>query len=156
MKLVIDGREYPAVNPATANLLHLMELRQQSREFTEDGKGLGMRALNEMKARGADYQRQRDAAKAAGESEDDVPPPEDMDLWMAVCLFLSRRAGGDRLTFPEAADVRMADIGVVPEAGDELAADAPDPTQPGSAGPETPEAVTETVPAAVTPGLSTT
>jgi hypothetical protein len=45
VKLLIDGREYAAVNHSNASLLHLMELKQQTRDFSDDGQGLGMAAL---------------------------------------------------------------------------------------------------------------
>jgi hypothetical protein len=57
-----------------------MELKQQTRDFTEDGKGLGMAALQAI------------GASAAAQAEGEVP--ENADLWMAVMVFLTRRAAG--------------------------------------------------------------
>jgi len=136
------GREIEAVNPATANLLHLMELKQQTKEWSEDGKGLGMRALSAMRRRSLDYQLAFEAEQktAAEEGRDPVEPdpPDDADLFTAVVLYLSRRAAGDRVSFLEAADVRMSELVMIPDPGDEGPGEA-DPTTPGSDGPATPE-----------------
>lgn len=137
-----DGREIGAVNPATANLLHLMELKQQTREFSEDGKGLGMRALSAMKRRALDHQlateAEESAAREAGRKLQEIEPPDDAELWTAVVLFLSRRAAGDRVGFLDAADVVVSEIEVIPEPGDQGPGEA-DPTTPGSGGPATPD-----------------
>jgi hypothetical protein len=47
VKLMIDGREYAAVDHSTASLLHLMELKTQTAKLGlgPNGKGLGMAAL---------------------------------------------------------------------------------------------------------------
>ena len=140
MKLIISGREYPAVNPGTANLLHLMELRAQTREWTEDGRGLGMRALEAMQRRGAAHQRIVESMQAQGRPVEDLEAPEDAELWMAVLLFLARRGAGEKVTFAQAADVPMGEIEGVLEPGDVKAGDEPDPQSPGSGGPATPEA----------------
>ena len=135
------GREIEGVNPSTANLLHLMELKQQTKEWSEDGKGLGMRALSAMRRRSLDYQVAFEAEAKAAAEEGRVPvepdPPDDGDLFTAVVLFLSRRAAGERVSFLEAADVRMSDLVVIPAPGDEGPGEA-DPTTPGSDGPATP------------------
>lgn len=127
MKLVIDGREYDAVNHENASLLHLMELKQQTRDFTDDGLGLGMHALQAIGQSAA-------AAQAEGEV------PVNADLWMAVMVFLTRRASGEKLSFLEAIDVPLGSIAVVTEPSDEPepAVEA-DPTSPGPDSPETPE-----------------
>ena len=138
MKIIIYGREYEAVNYKTASVLHLMELRQQSREFTDDGKGLGLKALEQMQRRGAAHQREIERAQAEGLDVAEVESPDDADLWLAVCLFLCRREAGEKLRFLEAVDVPMGDIEVVPEPGDETPGQEPDPQQPGSGGPATP------------------
>jgi hypothetical protein len=104
VKLMIDGREYAAVDHSSASLLHLLELKQQTRDFTEDGKGLGMHALQAIGASAA-------AAQAEGEV------PENADLWMAVMVFLTRRAAGENVTFLEAIDVPLESIQVVSGAG---------------------------------------
>jgi hypothetical protein len=137
-----DGRELEAVNPATANLLHLMELKQQTKEWSEDGKGLGMRALSAMRRRSLDYQLVFEAEQKAAADEGrpmvEPDPPDDADVWTAVVLYLSRRAAGDRLSFLEAADVRMGELAMIPDPGDEGPGET-DPTTPGSGGPATPE-----------------
>jgi hypothetical protein len=126
VKLLIDGREYPAVDHSNASLLHLMELKQQTREFTEDGKGLGMHALQAIGV---------SAAQAQAEGE----VPENADLWMAVMVFLTRRAARENVTFLEAIDVPLGSIEVVTEPGDEAAVVEADPTTPGPDSPATPE-----------------
>lgn len=125
MKLLIDGREYAAVSHDNASLLHLMELKQQTRDFTDDGLGLGMHALQAIG---------QSAASAQAEGE----VPVNADLWMAVMVFLTRRASGEKVTFLEAIDVPLGSIEVVPEPGDEARAE-PDPTTPGPDSPVTPE-----------------
>ena len=139
MKIRISGREYDAVNYKTASVLHLMELRQQSREFTDDGKGLGMKALEVMQRTGAAYQREVEQAQKDGRPVE-LEAPDEADLWLAVCLFLTRRAAGEKLRFLEAVDVPMGAIEVIPEPGDENPEEEPDPQLPGSGGPATPEA----------------
>lgn len=134
MKLVIAGRDYPAVNHATASLLHLMELKQQTKDFTDDGKGLGMSALEAIGR----------SAAAQGEAGQ---TPENADLWMAVMVFLTRRGAGEKVTFLEAIDVPLASIEVITEPGDEATAGEPDPTTPGPASPVTLEPEPEPAPA---------
>lgn len=132
MKIRIGDREYDAVNYKTASLLHLMELRQQSRAFTEDGKGLGMHAMERMQRRSAEYQRQRDEAVAGGRDVAGIDAPDDADLWLGVVVFLSRRAAGEKITFLEAIDVPLGGIEAIREPGDEL-----DPTVPEGGSPAT-------------------
>jgi hypothetical protein len=124
VKLMIDGREYAAVDHSNASLLHLMELKQQTRDFTENGHGLGMAALQAIGASAA-------VAQAEGEV------PENADLWMAVMVFLTRRSAGEKVTFLEAIDVPLGSIEVVTEPGDEAAPAEPDPTTPGPDSPAT-------------------
>jgi hypothetical protein len=57
---------------------------------------------------------------------------------MAVMVFLTRRAAGEKVTFLEAIDVPLGSIEVVTEPGDESVAE-PDPTTPGPDSPATPE-----------------
>jgi hypothetical protein len=125
----IDGREYPAVDHSNASLLHLMDLKTQTAKLGlgPGGKGLGMAALQ---AIGTDSAQ----AQAAGEV------PEDADLWMAVMVFLTRRAAGDDVSFLEAIDVPIGSIEVIPEPGDETGEAEADPTNPGPDSPETPAA----------------
>jgi hypothetical protein len=61
------------------------------------------------------------------------------DLWMAVMVFLTRRAAQEKVTFLEAIDVPLGSIQVVAEPGDEQAPAEVDPTTPGPDSPETPE-----------------
>jgi hypothetical protein len=126
VKLVIDGREYPAVTHATASLLHLMELKQQTRDLTPDGLGLGMAALEGIG-------REAEVARASGET------PPNADVWFAVLVFLSRRAAGEKLSFVEAIDVPFGAIEFVTEPGDEAQVAEADPTTPGPDSPATPE-----------------
>jgi hypothetical protein len=58
---------------------------------------------------------------------------------MAVMVFLTRRAAGEKVTFLEAIDVPLGSIEVVTEPGDEQAPAEPDPTTPGPDSPATPE-----------------
>jgi hypothetical protein len=125
VRLLIDGREYPAVDHSNASLLHLMELKQQTRDFTEDGKGLGMAALQAV------------GASAGARADGEVP--ESADLWMSVMVFLTRRAAGEKVTFLEAIDVPLGSIEFLPEPGDEPGQVEADPTIPGPDSPETPE-----------------
>jgi len=120
MKYVISGREYPVINRHTAHVLHLMELKQQTRPFTDDGQGFGMKALQLI---------------------DEKAVEQDADaqiMAFAVMLFLTRRAAGDKVSFEEAASVGMADVEVIREPGDEPEPEPQGPTAPG--GLETPEA----------------
>lgn len=137
MRILLGGVEYAAVNYQTASLLHLMELKQQTRDFVPGG--LGMHALEAMHRAGREHQ-------AAVERGEDVGAQDDADLWLGVCLFLSRRAAGDRCTFLEAVDVPLGAIEVVMEPGDE--GDPVDPQTPGSGGPATPEVVDVAAPLA--------
>jgi hypothetical protein len=140
MKYIINGREYPFVNHQTAQVLHLMELRQQTRAWTEDGKGLGQKAL----------QRLHDQAVRAGDAAD----VDDAMLAFAAFLFLTRRAAGDKVSFEDAAAVAFADVQVVKESGDEPADEPQGPTAPG--GTETPAPLGDPAADPATNGLSTT
>lgn len=112
MKFVVGGREIQAVSLQGAQLIHLMELKVQTREWSEHGRGYSAKDLERLDG------------------------DENPELYMAVLLFLSRRAAGEKVTFNEAASVAMADVEVVKEPGDEPAAPAADglPTVPD--GPE--------------------
>lgn len=110
MKFVVGGREIQAVSLQGAQLIHLMELKVQTREWSEDGKGYSAKDLERL--------------------DGDEHP----ELYMAVMLFLSRRATGEKVTFNQAASVAMADVQVVKEPGDEPAPVADVPTVPD--GPE--------------------
>jgi hypothetical protein len=126
VKLVIDGREYPAVTHANASLLHLMELKQQTRDShpRRPGPRHGRARGDRPGGRGGTGER-RDAPNA--------------DVWFAVLVFLSRRAAGEKLSFVEAIDVPFGAIEVVTEPGDEAQVAEADPTTPGPDSPATPE-----------------
>jgi hypothetical protein len=128
VKLMIDGREYAAVDHSNASLLHLMDLKTQTAKLGlgPNGKGLGMAALQAIGTSSAE-------AQASGEV------PEDADVWMAVMVFLTRRAAGENISFIDAIDVPLGSIEVVPEPGDEQAPAEADPTTPGPDSPATPE-----------------
>ena len=132
MKLRIQGKEYPLITPDSAHLLHLMELKAQSRDVSPDGKGLGMSALQKMKDEAGD-------AARAGEADADVGI-----LWLGILAFLTRRAAGEVVTFREAIDIPLSAIEAVPEDGDEqqdaTGEGEADPTTPAPAGPATPDA----------------
>jgi hypothetical protein len=127
VKLLIAGREYPAVDHSNASLLHLMDLKTQTAKLGlgPGGKGLGMAALQSIGVSAV-------ASQAAGEV------PDDADVWMAVMVFLTRRAAGEDISFVDAIDVPLGSIEVVPEPADETPAEV-DPTKPGPDSPETPE-----------------
>jgi hypothetical protein len=151
LKLIIDGREYPAVDHNSGQLLHLMELQQQGRDLVEGG--LGMSALQRMEREARVYVRQlkayeaaREAYEAALEAGQEAEEPEepivpDVSLTlMAVAVFLTRRAAGDVVSFRDSLAVGMDTIVQLPEPTDRPASeDRPDPTTPGSGGPATPD-----------------
>ena len=138
MKIRIDGVDYDAVDHRSANMLHLMELQQQSRRLVEGG--LGMSRLERIMRSSVEYRRARKAWLDADADPDAEPEaPDDGILAIAILIFLSRRAGGDKVTFEDANDYRSIEF--VEEPGDqgegEGEAEA-DPTSPGPASPETP------------------
>lgn len=118
MRISIGDREWPAVSPLKAELLHLMELRQQTQDFHPGG--LGMKALQALHAEVME-------ARQAGEEPDEYTG----FVFLAVMLFLSRRAAGEQLTFREAIRVPAAEIRVVPDEGDELPEGVEVPPIPG-------------------------
>lgn len=161
-RIRIDGTEYRVVDHrGGAKLLHLVELREHTRALLEEPIGMGR--LDEMARRAQELTR---AVKAA---EDDYrgavqggSTPEQLEdlarvvrrckaeqaddglLGLAIIVFLSRRAAGDRVTFAQATSVDVdriefveepADARVVPPAGDDAAdpfGPAADPTPPGT------------------------
>jgi hypothetical protein len=145
VKIVIDGREYTAVNHRMSTPLHLMELQQQSRPLIEGG--LGMQRLDRMAREQLLYQRamkahQKQAAAGAADIEDAPLAPDDALVAIAVVLFLTRRAAGEQVTFAQAADQPLESVQWIPEPGDDgdvTGQEAPDPTPPGPGTPETPE-----------------
>lgn len=145
MKIVIDGREYPAVGHKGARLLHLIELREQTRKLLAEP--LGMARLDRLAKTSQSAREELDAAKALGDPDAVAAAEErvaaDAELWTAVVIFLSRRGAGERVTFAEAVDVDLATVEFILEDGDRDGdepagpSEAPDPTPPGSGGPET-------------------
>ena len=147
MKIVIDGREYPAVSHKGARLLHLIELREQTRKLLEEP--LGMARLDALARASAGAREELKAARASGDAAAAAAAEQrvsvDAELWTAIVIFLSRRASGERVTFSEAVDVDLESVEFVLEEGDQPdeqdeppgPREAPDPTPPGNGGPET-------------------
>lgn len=162
-RMRIDGREYRVVDHrGGAKLLHLVELREHTRKLLEDPLGMGR--LDEMARRARELAHEvraaeRDHAAAAA----DGAGPEQLEelarrvrrarseqaddglLGLAIIVFLSRRAAGERVTFAEATTVDVDRVEFIPDdgdpvvvppdAGDEVAdpfGPAPDPTVPGA------------------------
>lgn len=127
MKIFIGSgdsvREYPSVSPERAELIHLMELRQQTKGVHPGG--FGMQAIKDLGAAVA-------AARKAGREPDE----DDALLFLGVMVFLARRGAGEHVTFAAACSVPLGDVRVEPEpheveAGEgdaESAGEAPDPT----------------------------
>lgn len=124
MRIMIEGREYPVIGHRSANLLHLIELREHTRALFAEP--LGMARLDELErvskrirsevvavkaAREAAVERGDDLAVAAADDELRRLEAEQADdglLGMAIVIFLSRRKAGDRVTFAQAVDVDVA------------------------------------------------
>lgn len=124
MRIRIEGREYPVIGHRSANLLHLIELREHTRALFAEP--LGMARLDELErvskrirgqvvtvkaAREDAVERGDDAAVAAADDELrrlDAEQADDGLLGMAIVIFLSRRKAGDRVTFAQAVDVDVA------------------------------------------------
>lgn len=167
-RLKIGDREYEAVDPrGGARLIHLIELAEHTRKLL--GQPIGMHRLDEMarnaRALGARVRAAEAAYRAAEERHadpavladlaDDVraakgAQADDGLLGLAIMVFLSRRAAGDRLTFAQACDVPVDHVEWLPDPSDALPVppdgdqpedpfgpESPDP-QPADAGPETP------------------
>lgn len=128
MKLRIRGIDYPLVTHQTAELLHLMELKVQSRPFSEDGKGWGMDALQAI------------ADGSAAAAKNGEPAADAYMTYLAVITYLTRRGAGEDLKFADALRVPVSEIEPIIEPEDEApAGEAVDPTTPGD-GPATPAA----------------
>jgi hypothetical protein len=151
VKIRINGRDYPVIGHRSANLLHLIELREHTRGLFSEP--LGMARLDEiertakaLRARIAAAQEQREAAvtqvdgvevvvdaEAVAAADEllerlDIEQVDDGLLGMAILLFLSRRKAGDRVTFAQAIDLDVAhDVEWIHEPGDAL----PVTPQPG-------------------------
>lgn len=129
MKLKIAGVEYEPVSFESASPLLLMELQSQSRRLVEGG--LGMSRLSLMERDSTAYRRARQAWQDAGADPDqEPPPPDDSPIAIAVLMFLSRRAVGEKVTFEEAASTPMSEFEAIPDASDVDDAEAEDPQQP--------------------------
>lgn len=125
MKIFIGSgdaaREYPSVSPERAELIHLMELRQQTKAVHPGG--FGMQAIKDLGAKVAA------ARKAGGEPDED-----DALLFLGVMVFLARRGAGENVTFTDACSVPLGDVRVEPEpheveaSDEESAGESPDPT----------------------------
>jgi len=151
MRARIGGVEYDVVNHKSAQLLHLMELQQQSKAVV--GVALGMRELARISAVldafQRDYRAWQAAAAAAQEdphAPDPGPEPDTPDegvIATAVTVFLTRRGAGEEIGLRDALRVSVAEIEELPDPVtddvDQEDDDAPDPTPPGSGGPVTPD-----------------
>lgn len=144
MRIRIGEREYPVIGHRSANLLHLLELREHTRGLFSEP--LGMARLDEiertakvLRGKVAAAQQQRAAAvevvdgvevvrdAVALAAADDllerlhVEQVDDGLLGMAIVIFLSRRKAGDRVTFAQAVDVDIAsDVEWIPDPDDAL------------------------------------
>jgi len=118
VKIVIDGREYDPVRPETAELLHLMELKQQSKSIVSGGIGLKM--LQDIQRRADAAKAKAKAARKAGEpvDDDEGQDPDEGIIFTAVAVFLSRRAAGEKITFGEACRVKLQGIDFLREDDD--------------------------------------
>lgn len=131
MKIIIDGKEYKAVNQNGASLLHLLELQVQTRELYPPN-GIGTRRMAELERAVRQHERERALALSVG---DEPLPPDDAMLFMAITVFLTRRSVGERLSFTDAIDCN-------PEFAleSEDKAESVNPPVEGSDSPETPGA----------------
>ena len=161
-RIRIDGREYRVVDHrGGAKLLHLVELREHTRTLLEEPIGMGR--LDDMARRARELAVEVKAAEQAHrELVDAGAPSEDLELsaqrvrraraeqaddgllGLAIIVFLSRRAAGERVTFAQATTVDVdavefvdepGDAKVVPPDGDEVVdpfGPAADPTPPGT------------------------
>ena len=171
MKIRIEGREYPVVDHRSgAKLLHLVELREHTRTLLEEPLGMGRldelaRQARELvagiKAAERDYAAARDDGAGPVQLEELAgrvralkgAQADDGLLGLAIVVFLSRRAAGDRVTFAQATTVDVGQIDYVEEPGDAqvvapdegeqgdpFGPEAPDPTVPvGAPAPASPE-----------------
>jgi hypothetical protein len=141
VKIVIAGREYDPVSYKSAELLHLMELKQQSKAVIPGG--IGMKLLDSIARRAKALKAKVEAALAAGEDiPDDEVDPDDGILFAAVGIFLTRRASGEQITFLDACRVRLEDIEYItgPEDDEDIedTKEPPDPTGAPSTTSESP------------------
>jgi len=169
-QLRIGDRQYEAVDPrGGARLLHLIELAEHTKRLL--GAPIGMHRLDEMSRNARALASRVRAAESAhraavdagadpvvvAELAEDVrtakgAQADDGLLGLAILVFLSRRAAGDRCTFAQACDVPVDQVEWIPDPSDALPVppdgDEPDedPFGPGESpdpptadgGPETP------------------
>lgn len=137
MKIRIGGSEYPVVSHRSANLLHLIELREQTRKLFDEPLGMARldqiervsRALRDKvtaakKQRALALEAGDEAAVAASDELIEQLNQEQVDdglLSMAIIIFLSRRKAGERITFAQAVNVDIAeDVEWISEPDDAL------------------------------------
>jgi hypothetical protein len=123
LKIFVEGREYKAVPPHQAELIHLMELRQQTRVVVPGG--FGMQGIKDLATRVED-------ARKAGQDPDE----DDSLLFMAVMVFLARRHAGESISFTEACSFPLEALRIEQEPHEVEAAEQsdggrrePDPTR---------------------------
>lgn len=124
MKIHIGDRTYAAVSPERAELIHLMELKQQTRHVHPGG--FGMQAIK-------DLGRRVEAARKAGQEPDE----DEALLFTAMMIYFARRGAGEQITFSEACAFPIGELRIENEPHDIAAAQeleagsagtAPDPT----------------------------
>jgi hypothetical protein len=144
MRIRIGEREYPVIGHRSANLLHLLELREHTRGLFAEPLGMARldeieRAAKVLRRKVAAAHQQRAAAvnnvdgvevvrdaEALAAADDllarlHVQQVDDGLLGMAIVIFLSRRKAGDRVTFAQAVDVDVAaDVEWIPDPDDAL------------------------------------
>lgn len=169
MRLIIEGREYLAVQPGHAPTLHMVELQQQARRVDQetgepliDG-GLGMRAISAMKRELMTYRREllawQASAPAGGRPDPETEPdlPDCSPIFNSIAVYLAMRGAGERLTLMDALSIPSCEIEFAPDPEDDTA----DPTTPAQgttapAGPETPDVAAAPARKRTTRGRSTT
>lgn len=135
-----DGKIIPAINPMDpagggVSIGHVMRLKMETREFTEDGKGIGTTQLTAMMREARVYEMAR--RRAAKEGTEPPDPPDCMDMWLAVVVYLSRRQSGERISFWDSIEYPVA---FIPEPGDvKDEEDETNPPEPTPDGKETPD-----------------
>jgi hypothetical protein len=127
VKIHIGDRTYQSVSPDRAELIHLMELKHQTRHIHPGG--FGMKAIKELGAR-------VEAARKAGEEPDE----DEAMLFTGMMVFFARRAAGEGVSFSDACAFPLGELRIetephekadAEELAKELAKDletTPDPT----------------------------
>lgn len=112
MTLTIGPKTYEMESLDRVTILDLVALKLQTRDYTEDGKGLTLNYLEENLS-----------GKNAAEAETDL-------LAFGAFIFLVRRRAGENISFEEALDFPIGDL--VFDNGDsadvEAGEETPDPT----------------------------